>query len=123
MRRWFKHCATVLALYAVALHVILLGFAPLGAAAAPADPFSVICHSQGTAPADELPANPSLAPGHACDHCNLCSTAAAPPPPDDALIAALTPTRVLQVLHPVSTGGRAAIAADSKRARGPPLFA
>jgi hypothetical protein len=121
MRRRFKQCATVVALYAVALHVILLGFAPLGAHAASADPFTVICHS--TAAGDEVPADPGLAPGQACDHCNLCSTTAAPPPPTLALSMTLAPARALKLLHPVATAPRAGFASDPNRARGPPLFA
>lgn len=120
MRRRFEQYATVLALYALALHVILLGFAPPGAHVVPADPFSVICHSAGTA--DDAPADPGLAPGQACDHCNLCSTAALPPPPDIAL-GALMPTRVPQALHPFTAPARADVASDPKRARGPPFVA
>lgn len=120
MRRRLQHCATVLALYAVALHVILLGLAPLGVNAAAADPFSVICHS--TAAGDPSPADPGLAPGQACDHCNLCSTTAAPPPPDIAL-AALAPTRVLHALRPASAPARPGLTSGPNRARGPPFVA
>jgi len=122
MRRWLRHSATVLALYAVALHVILFGLSPLGVSAATVDPFSVICHSRTMALGEETPGNSGLVPGHACDHCNLCSATAAPPPPDIAL-AALAPARILSRLHPVSTAARISLAADPKRARGPPPFA
>ena len=124
MRLRLKQCVTVLALYAVALHLTLFGLAPFAANAAPtADPFSVICHSQAAAATDEAPADPGLLPGHACDHCNLCSAAAPPSPPDVALGAPMAPARVLHLLQPISAAARAGLASDPKRARGPPLFA
>jgi len=114
------------AIYAVALHIILLGFAPLAANASDTvDPFSIICHagSHSGAPGDEAPANPNLIPGHACDQCNLCSTAAPPPAPDAALNLDLKPARVLHVLRPVSTVPRIGVASNPKLARGPPQSA
>ena len=109
------------AIYAVALHVILLGLAPIAANGASLDPFSVICHS--TAPAgEEAPGQPGLVPGHACEHCNLCSTAA-PPAPDIVLVGDLAPTHLLHVLRPASQAPRAGIAFRPNLARGPPPFA
>jgi hypothetical protein len=120
MRLGIKRGVTLLAIYAVALHTVFLGFAPIGAAQAAAnDPFSIICHS--VAPTDDAPAAADhLLPGHACEHCNLCSVTAPPPAPTIALN--LTPARVSHVLNPISAPPRAGIASDPKQARGPPAF-
>ena len=125
MRLALKRSVTLLAIYAVALHVILLGLAPIAANGATVDPFSVICHSATSAavPGDEAPGHPDLAPGHACEHCNLCSAAAPPPAPDTTLIGKLMPTRLLRVLRPASHAPRAGIAFRPNLARGPPSFA
>jgi hypothetical protein len=122
MRVALRRSLSWLAIYAIALHTILLGVAPLMAAPT-VDPFSVICHSQapGAAPAEQMPASP--APSHACDHCNLCSAMAPPDELDGVVIAQLTPPKLLQVLRPASTSGRAGIADNPNRARGPPSFA
>jgi hypothetical protein len=120
MRSGWQKTVGVLAIYAVALHVILLGLVPVGAlAAVPVDPLSAICHS---IPAgighDHGPGIP--APGHACDHCNLCTALAPPPAPDTRLAGSLVPARVLHELRPASTTVRMARASDPKLARGPP---
>ena len=84
MRLLLRRGVTVLAIYAVALHVILLGLVPIAANGEIVNPFSVICHSAGPAAAgDETPGKPDLIPGHACEHCNLCSAA---PPPEPAVV-------------------------------------
>lgn len=117
---------TWLAIFAVALHVILLGLAPIGlAGSASADPFSVICHSATVADAADhsAPARDDLAPGHACEHCTLCHMAAAPAPADLALAGKLTPRRLIDVLRPLSPTPRRDIASDPKLARAPPRFA
>ncbi len=92
---------TWVAIYAVAMHTLLTGVAPAFAAAQDSvDPFSVIClHDAGAAaPTGQQPSG--LVPGHACEHCNLCSAAAPPPAPDlvcirqsvaDALAASAAP--------------------------------
>jgi hypothetical protein len=114
----------LLAIYAVALHVILLGLAPIAANGEIVNPFSVICHSAGpVAAGDETPGKPDLIPGHACEHCNLCSAAAPPPEPGIVLIGNLLPTRLLQVLRPASNAAPASIALRPNLARGPPPFA
>ena len=113
----------MLAIYAVALHVILLGLVPIAANGEIVDPLSVICHSAGPAAAgDETPGKPDLIPGHACEHCNLCSAA---PPPEPAVVPSghLLPTRLLQVLRPASHTQSAGVAFRPNLARGPPRFA
>jgi len=112
------------AIYAIALHTILLGFAPLMAAPT-VDPFSVICHSEapGAAPAEQAPVGPASAPSHACDHCNLCSAMAPPDALDGVVIAELTPTKLLHILGPAFASPRDGIAYHPNRARGPPSFA
>lgn len=121
MRAVWRTITGVLAIYAVALHVILAGLMPAAAAATSADPLSIICHSVPAAAAGQAGQGPSVPqPGHACEHCNLCSTLAPPPAPNTPLAATLMPARVLQVLYPVSTAARTALAASPKLARGPP---
>ena len=58
---------TLLAIYAVALHVILLGLVPITANGVAVDPYSIICHSitPTGAAGDETPAKADLIPGHA----------------------------------------------------------
>lgn len=120
-----KHGVTVLALYAMALHVLLAALAPLSAGAAGTiDPFSVICHS--TAPdasGDASPRHPALIPGQACEHCNLCSAAAPPPAPDVALAIEFTPTISRHIVVAAELPPRTNVTADPKLARGPPSFA
>jgi hypothetical protein len=113
----------VAAAIAVALHTVLwAALAPL--AASPAiDPFTVICHSPTSAPAEQTPGPGPLLPAHACDHCNLCSAAAPPLTPDTVLAARFEPVRTLQVLRPANIARHDDVAGDPKRARGPPVFA
>ncbi len=115
----------MLAIYAVALHVILLGLAPIAANGSSVDPFSVICHggTLTTAPGGEAPSTPHTLPGHACEYCNLCSVIAPPPAPDADLIGNLLPTRVLHFLKPASHAQTTGIAFRPNFARGPPQFA
>jgi hypothetical protein len=125
LRRLKRSVTVLVALYAMALHVIVAGFAPIGAGT-PDSAASLfpICHSVSlTTPDGDSPINPGLQPGQACDHCNLCSAAAPPPAPDAAFTALLAPTKVVAVLKPASLPVRDGRTADRKLARGPPAFA
>ncbi len=121
-----KQSMTWLAIYAVALHVILLGLVPFNIASAnPADPLSAICHSVALADTSsgEAPAKSGLIPGHVCEHCNLCNAMAPPQAPDAAFVSIVMPVRVLHVLRPYSTAAWAGTTSNPSLARGPPLFA
>ena len=120
MRHVLRKSTTLLAIYAVALHVILSSIGSL--AVSTVNPFSDICYSvaHAGAPGNEAPSKPDLVPGHACEHCNLCSAAAPPPAPDVALNVDFEPTHVLRVLFLASTPTRIGVTSDPKLARGPP---
>lgn len=123
MRGLPRQVTSWVAIYAVAVHSLLAGIAPAVAAAPDGvDPFSVIClhDANAASPSDRQPAG--LMPGHACEHCNLCSAAAPPPAPGIVLIGNLAPARLLEVLRPASHAPRAGIAFRPNLARGPPLF-
>ena len=122
MRRLLRRSVILLAVYAVALHVILLGLAPFATAGASVDPFSIICHD-ASGPGGEGLVKPGLIPGHACEHCNLTSAVAPPPAPDVALAGRMAPPRVLHVLRPVAMPGRVGLTSDPRLARGPPRSA
>jgi hypothetical protein len=123
MRRWLKQGMAWLAIYAVALHVILLGFAPIAASGtATFDPTSFICHSLPSGDADQGQDKSGFVPSQACEHCNLCSAMAPPPVPDPALIGTVRPASVLGVLRPAPTAVRTGAPSDPKQARGPPRF-
>src|SRR6185312_1317413 len=123
MRIGGKRVLTWVAIYAVALHAILLGVvSPLVAAQPAFDPLSAICHSAPAEQAsDQAPAPSGLVPGHACEHCNICAVYAPPIAPHDALAGILEPARVLDVLNPSSAAPRVADVSRSRLARGPPL--
>ena len=121
MRARIRRIAGVAATIAIALHTVL--WAAVAPFAAPAvDPFTIICHSETSAPAEQLPADATLPPAHACDHCSLCS-AIAPPVPLNVLLITSAPTRVLHALRPADVTPHRDVAADPKRARGPPAVA
>lgn len=122
MRLGDKRILSWVAIYAVALHAILLGLAPAVSAGQPAfDPLSAICHSaQADQGADQSSGRLDLVPGHACEHCNLGTVYAPPVAPYDALAGILTPTRVLGILRPTSVAPKAANITSSRLARGPP---
>jgi hypothetical protein len=124
MRMICRRSVTVLATYAVALHVILLGFVPVSSFAyGLIDPFAIICHATGASanPGEPPPGTLHIAPGRAIDQCDLCSAAAPPPAPDIAFYIDFSWSRVLQILQPVSTPVRSSVTSDPKLTRGPPL--
>ncbi|HEX5210253.1 MAG TPA: DUF2946 family protein [Pseudolabrys sp.] len=120
MRLFFRRAVTILAIYAVAMHVILLGLTQIAVTGQTVNPITVICHD--ATPGDEAPGKPDLAPGQACEHCNLCGVAP-PPEPATASIGQLLPARLLHVLRPASQVARMGIAFTPNLARGPPRFA
>ena len=122
MRSGTRQVLNVTAAFAIALHTVLwAAVAPMAATAA-VDPFTVICHSDASGPAEQTPDHGALVPAHACDHCNLCS-AMAPPVPLNAPFTTLAPARVLQVLRPAAIAPHRDATANPRLARGPPAFA
>jgi Protein of unknown function (DUF2946) len=123
MRGGIRYFLSVLAAIAVVMHTALwAALAPL-AASPTVDPFTIICHSETSAPAEQAPSPGPPTPAHACDHCNLCSAATPPLAPDTVLAARFEPVRTLQVLRPLNIARHDDVAADPKLARGPPAFA
>ena len=122
MRARISRSLSVVAIFAIALHGVVLGLAPL--AATINDPFSIICHSGASALAgdDQAPSNSGGTPQD-CEHCNLCSAAAAPATLDNVVTGQLVPARLLQIVRPVSAIATAGPAASPKLAQGPPAFA
>jgi hypothetical protein len=121
MRASIRRIVGVAATIVIALHTVLwVAVAPF--AAPSVDPFTVICHSEASAPADQTPVNDALPPAHACDHCSLCSAITAPAP-INTLSATLAPTRVLQVFRPAAIALHRDASADPRLTRGPPAFA
>ena len=60
-----RRAVSLAAIYAVALHIILFGIAPVPASGSGADdPFSIICHSdaQAVGAAEQAPAGPISSP-------------------------------------------------------------
>jgi hypothetical protein len=124
MREAWRRSVTVLALYAVTLHLILLGFFPIiPGEFSPVDPFSIICHTTGPAanPGEPPPGTLHFVPGRAIDQCNLCTAAAPPPVPTIAVRIDFNFARVLHVFIPRSMPARSGLASDPKLIRGPPL--
>ena len=119
MRKVSRRAVSWAAIYAVALHAILMGVSPV----TNGESFSVICRSdaQPLAP-EQAPNHSDHRPGHACEHCNLCS-AAGPLPAPDTLASILLPLRVTHVLHPAFSATRIGLASDPKLATGPPEVA
>jgi hypothetical protein len=122
MRAGTRQILSMASAFAIALHTVLwVAVAPLTAAQA-IDPFTVICHSETSAPAERAPSHGPIAPGQACDHCNLCSAVAPPVAPTSTLTARIDPVRTLGVLRPINVARRDEVSADPKLARDPPAF-
>jgi hypothetical protein len=127
MRLGGRRVVGLMAIVAIALHTVLWGaLAPMAASASSVDPFSIICSSGSHAsqidqtPNGQVPAQVP-APASACDHCNLCGTAAAPSASlDNVLAGQLLPAKLLQVLRPATTAARDGVASTPHQARGPP---
>lgn len=115
-----RQVVRTVAAFALAVHTVIGGIAP-APADVPLDPFTIICHSETSAPTEQTPG--PLLPTHVCDHCNLCSAATPPLTPDTVLAARFEPVRTLQVLSLVEFARHDNISADPKRARGPPALA
>ena len=120
----FRRALSLAAIYVVALHTILLGVVPVPAVSVVDASLSIICHSdvEAVAPVAQSPGRPDIIPGHACDHCILCSASAAPML-REVFAGQLVPTRLVQVLRPGSTSVRSRLAITLHLARGPPIFA
>ncbi len=111
----------MLAIYAVALHVVLLGLAPISANAA-VDPFSVICHSVTNVQGDEAPKS-GLIPGHACEHCNSVQHGRTSAGAGCGARRNLGARARLGCPSPGIDPGTAGVTSDPKLARGPPRLA
>ena len=119
----WRRSVTLLALYAAALHVILLGFIPvIPGTFGPLDPFAVICETTGPAanPGEPPPGKLHFLPGRAVDQCDLCSAAAPPPAPDLAFAVDFGAARLLHVFSLLSTPARSGFIFHAKLIRGPP---
>jgi hypothetical protein len=125
MRTPFRRVLSIVAITVIALHTALWGGTATHAATAAVDPFSVICHSgeDGAATADQAPTSPVPAPGHACDHCNLCGSTSPPAASMGVAAFQFLPDPSSHVLEPVSTITRGGFEVALKGARGPPVFA
>jgi hypothetical protein len=119
MRRFLRQAVTIVAIYAIALNVVLFGFASFWTGLAN-DPFSAICHSIAEPANNQAPGDTDQRSSHSCQHCNLCSATRPPPAPDVALNIVLVPPQVLAVLVPASTPLHVGVVSNPRLARGPP---
>ena len=110
------------AAFALFLQTIAWGIGPAPAPAV-VDPFSVICHSDASAPVDPASDHGPPSPAHACDHCNLCSASAPPLPPGTTIAAYIKPVRTLAIPRSVDSTRHDTIIGEASLARSPPLFA
>ena len=123
MRAGTRQLLSVMAAFAIAVHTVLWVTVLPTAAVQAIDPFRVICHSDTSAPTEQVPSHGPSAPTHACDHCNLCSAVTPPLLPGTALAAYFEPARVLGIVRPANVARRDEVTAHPKLARGPPDFA
>jgi len=122
MRAGIRQFLGAVAAMALALHTVAWGIAPASGLVA-VDPFSVICHSEGSAPVDPATDHSPLVPAQACDHCNLCSASATPLPPSAANAGYTKPTQALVVPRPIDSPRHDAVVGEAHLARGPPSIA
>lgn len=117
--RRFKSWAVI---YAVALHAVLLGGAPvISDTLVSSDPFSIICRGEARSyiPVSQTPGSRDHMAGHVCDLCTLCC-ASVPPRAPDSLVGIILPLGVAHVLRPALSATRIGLASDPKLARAPP---
>jgi hypothetical protein len=120
----WRRSAMLLALYAMALHALLLGFAPMTPGAfALINPFALICHATApaAAPGQPPPGTLHFIPGRAIDQCNLCSAAEPPPAPAVSHVIPFAWARMLHVLQPVAVPAPTDVTSNPKLSRGPPV--
>ena len=123
MRSLWRRSVTLVALYAVALHIVLLGFLPAGFGTfSPIDPFAIICHTVGPA---EHPGEPpqgrlQYLPGRAIDRCDLSNAVGLPPSPEEFFKVDLRRTRLLDVLRPHAASEQKSLIYPANLIRGPP---
>jgi hypothetical protein len=122
MRAGIRQFLGAVAAMALALHTIAWGIAPASGLTA-VDAFSVICHSEGSAPVDPAPDHSPLVPAQACDHCNLCNASAPPLPPSAASAGYAKPTQASVVPQPIDGPRHDAVVGEAHFARGPPSIA
>jgi hypothetical protein len=123
MRSACQRSVTLVALYAVALHIVLLGFLPAGFGTfSPIDPFAIICHTVGPAEHPGEPPQGSLQylPSRAIDRCDLSSAVGLPPSPEAFFKVALQPTRLLDLLRPHRALAQKSPVYPANLIRGPP---
>jgi hypothetical protein len=86
MRRPVRQILSCIVILAVAIQVVLAGAFAASAIAAPADPFSIICHSGGdTAPTIDNSGSTDPASRHSCcDYCVLSHAAPGANAPGEA---------------------------------------
>jgi hypothetical protein len=125
MRTGFRRALGIVAIATIAMHTALWGGTTTRAPVAAVDPFSVICHSSGEAgtASDPTPTAPTSTPSHACDHCNLCSTALQSASSPAAAIVQRLLIRLSHQLEPASTVAKTGFKISLKGARGPPVAA
>ena len=123
MRTRFRRVLSIVAITAIALHSALWGGPATYTATAAVDPFSVICHSGGTADTapDQAPAR--SAPSQACDYCNLCGATPPPAASPAAVVIQLLSSQPSYALEPAPAIPHGGVEVALKGARGPPVFA
>jgi hypothetical protein len=122
MRSMWRRTITLVALYAVSLHIVLLGFLPAAAAgSAPVDSFAIICHTIAPSQPGEPPQGSlQYLPGRAIDHCDLASAVGLPPSPEEFFKVDLRRTCLVDVLRPHTAPEQKSLVYPANLIRGPP---